>query len=56
MWGGIIPTIGASHFGAEIWIMEKVRIKQNNKQGFAECEVGGWQILNKLQARQGEVE
>lgn len=39
--GGIIPTIGASHFGAEIWIMEKVRIKQNNKQGFAECEVGG---------------
>ena len=42
-WGGIAPTIGASHFGSEKYIMEKetVLIKQATKSGYIECEVGG---------------
>ena len=41
--GGIAPTIGASHFGCEKYIMEKetVSIKQATKSGYIECEVGG---------------
>ena len=36
--------------------MEIVKIKQATKQGYALCEVGGWQILTIPRAKQGEEE